>query len=233
MLAYNTLVYGNPFATGYEYLVDPEFKAGMSKGIMGIGIPSLQILFYETLHPAQGIFWQSPVLIMTLVGGYSMLRKEQARVELALAVMASVSYLLLNSGYYMWWGGWSFGLRQIVPMLPFLCLPLIYVPKKYFPLVVLLTVVSVAQMTIVSASMILVPDDTLRKIEQIRFFQYSTIYTVCLKELLEGRFAWNIGQNWLGLKHWASLMPLGVMILGVTAAFARLKPGSEPKAALA
>jgi hypothetical protein len=227
MLAYNTVAFNTPFAVGYQYLIDPIYKEAMANGFMGISRPSLHVLYYETFHPAQGIFWQSPVLIMAFVGGYSMLRTKQYWAELALAAFACGAYLLLNAGYFMWWGGWSFGARQIVPMLPFLCLPLIFVPKKFFAIVVGLTAVSVAQMGIVAASLILVPETYMVQIAHLKFFQYSTIYSDCLKELIEGRFAWNIGQAWFGLNQWASLIPICLVILGAGVIFARMKPEAK------
>jgi hypothetical protein len=216
MVAYNLQVYHTPFASGYQYLYDPFYKAGMAKGIMGIELPKLNVLFFETFHPAQGIFWQSPVLIMALAGVFFMLGAKQHRVELAVAAIACAAYLLLNAGYFLWWGGHSFTPRQIVPMLPFLCLPLIFVPKKLFPLVIVLTVVSVAQMGIVTASQILIPDEFIAQLPTSGFFYYSTIYSYCLHQLITGQFAWNIGHAVFGLKNWASLLPLVLIISGAT-----------------
>ncbi len=214
MVAYNIQVYGQPFASGYQYLWDPVFKEGMSHGIMGIGLPKFDVLFYETFHPAQGIFWQSPVLLMALVGGVFMLRDRQVLPEFAIAAISFVAYLLLNAGYFMWWGGHSFTVRQVVPMMPFLCLPLIFVPKKIFPIVMVLTFVSVAQMGIVAASRISVPDDNILKISTSGFFEFSAIYDYCLKQLIAGNFAWNIGNGFIGLKSWASLLPISITVLG-------------------
>ncbi len=216
MVAYNVQVYGTPFATGYQYLVYPLFRQGMSQGFMGIGFPKLHNLFFETLQPNQGIFWQSPVLIMTLVGGFFMLRQKKFWPELAVAAVACGAYLLLNSGYYMWWGGHSFTVRQIDPMMPFLCLPLIFVPKKLFPAVITLTFISIFQMVIVAASAIPIEDDNLVNASLKHFFAYSAIYDACLKTLADGQFTWNIGKNILGLKSWFSLLPLSITILGST-----------------
>jgi hypothetical protein len=223
LCGYNFLVYDDPFSVGYQYLVDETFKNAMANGLMGIGRPRLRILFYETLHPAQGLFWQSPVLLMAAVGGFFMLREKQFWAELTLAFIVCSAYLLMNSGYFMWWGGWSFGIRQIVPMLPFLCLPLIFVPKKFYPLMIGLTAISVIQMGIVSASIIEVPEDALLHMAQLRFFEYSSIYSSCLKALAQGNFAWNIGQAWLGLKQWSSLIPIILLIASTAFLFFRMK----------
>lgn len=220
MVVYNIKVYGEPFALGYAYLVDPYYREQMSKNIMGIGLPRLRVLFYETIHPAQGILWQSPVLLMTLVGGYQMWRQKEHRIELLVAALACVSYLILISGYFEWWGGGSFAVRHLIPMLPFLSIPLIFVPRKWFPVLIVLTVISAAQMLIVAASRVTTPDKYLKQIDQLGFFEYSTIYSDCLPRLLSGKFARNIGHAWLGLKTWASLAPLVAVLLGVTAVFA-------------
>ncbi len=222
LAAYNLLAYGAPLASGYQYLVNPWFKEAMANGIMGIGFPRPIVLFYETLHPAQGLFWQSPVVILALAGGFCMLRQKRYWPELLIATLACGGYLLMNSGYFMWWGGWSFGVRAIVPMLPFVCLPLIFLPRRATPAVALLGAVSAAQMGIVAASTITVDQFYLERLRQLSFFQYSTIYSDCLKELIQGRFAWNIGQNWLGLPGWISLLPIAAVILGAAIFFARL-----------
>jgi hypothetical protein len=216
MLAYNVLCYGQPFVNGYQYLDNPDFREAMSHGLMGIGLPRLTIVFYETFHPAQGLFWQSPVLLMVLVGWFFMFRAKQYRVEGLIAAIAFFGYLLLNSGYFMWWGGASFGPRQIVPMLPFLCLPLIFVPRRLFPLVVILAVVSIIQMGIVAASNIMVLEEYFVKIARIGFFEYSAIYSYCLKQLIAGNYAWNLGQAIFGLKNWVSLLPIALVISGAT-----------------
>jgi hypothetical protein len=229
MVAYNMAAYGKPLASGYQYLVDETNRAAMAKGIMGIGRPSLHVLFFETIHPAQGIFWQAPVLLMAFVGGIAMLRKKQVWAELAVTAIACAAYLLLNAGYFMWWGGWSFTPRQVIPMLPFLCLPLIFVPKKAFPVMIVLTAISVLQMGIVAASKIVVPDDYMLQIFHLKFFQYSIIYSGCLKELFAGRFAWNIGNAWFGLQGWASLIPICLLVLATTLFFACTKSAPKDK----
>jgi hypothetical protein len=127
----------------------------------------------------------------------------------------------------MWWGGFSFGPRQITPMLPFLCLPLIFVPRRLFPFVILLTIVSVFQMGIVAASTIRVPDDYFIKIARLSYFQYTAIYSYCLKQLLEGNYAWNLGQALFGLKNWASLIPISLIVLSASLLMA-FNPGQRP-----
>ena len=189
------------------------------KGLMGINWPSLKVLFYLTFHPAQGIFWQSPVLLMGLVGIYYMLKDQQYRVEGLLIIFTTTLYLLLNSGYFMWWGGASFGPRHLIPMLPFLGIPLVFVPRRLFPLVIVLGIISIMQMFIPLAGFIQVPDDLFPNIGKLGFFAYSTLYSYCLPQLFKGYFAYNLGEKILGLKSWMILTPNFLAILITTGIF--------------
>ena len=224
MFTYNILCFGGPFSLGYSYGSNPLFREAMAQGLMGISWPRLDVLYYMTLFPAQGLFWQSPVLIMALVGAYFMFRAAQYRAEALIAAIAFCSYLLINSGYYMWWGGWAFGTRGIIPMLPFLCLPLVFVPRRLHFLVVILAIISVSQMFIAAASNIQVPDDFIANIDKQGYFEYSTIYNYCLEQLLRGRYAFNLGHALLGLKNQMSLIPVILANLTVLGVFAFHKP---------
>jgi hypothetical protein len=218
LMIYNLRIFGSPFSIGYEHL-DNEFQASMSQGLMGISWPRLLVLYYLTFHPAQGLFWQSPVLLLGFVGIYYMLTDKQYRVEGLVIVFSSVFYLLLNSGYFMWWGGASFGPRHLIPMLPFLAIPLVFVPRRLFPLVIILGIISIAQMFIPLAGFIQVPDDNFSNIGSLGTFAYSTIYSYCLPQLLKGYFTFNLGEKILGLKSWIILVPNLLAILVTTGVF--------------
>ena len=212
MVLYNLACYQKPFVSGYEFLIFQPYLEGMSNGFFGIGRPSLRVLFFQTFHPAVGIFWFSPVLLMTFVGAFYMLRGKKYIPEMLLAGMGAVGFLVMNSGYFLWWGGNSFAPRSLIPMLPFLCLPLIFVPRKIFILVVILAVISIVQMTVASASDIKAPDANLENLKKLGVFDFSMLYSYLLPHLIDGGFSWNLGI-WLGLKQWASLAPLAAAFI--------------------
>ena len=218
LMIYNNHIFGSPFTIGYEHLGN-EFQASMSKGLMGINWPRLLVLYYLTFHPAQGLFWQSPVLLLGFVGLYYMLINKQYRIEAMVIVFSSVLYLLLNSGYFMWWGGASFGPRHLIPMLPFLAIPLVFVPRRLFPWVIILGIISITQMFIPLAGFIQVPDDIFPNIGSLGTFAYSTIYSYCLPQLFKGYFAYNLGEKILGFKNWMILVPNLLAILVTTVVF--------------
>lgn len=231
MLAlYNTLCFGNPFSLGYAHVESALFKESMARGLMGIQQPQLKVVYYLTLHPAHGLFWQSPVLILSLLGTYFMFYTKRYQAEATLTIVALLSYLLMNSGYYAWWGHWASGPRHLIPMLPFLCLPLLFVPKRLLPLTVILSVISVAQMLIVAATTVQVPDDRIRNIAALGYFEYSSIYSYGLRQLLNGNIAWNLAQKLFGWKTTTSILPTIIATASITTVFfmMRADPNEPP-----
>ena len=145
-LWYNWACFGNPLASGYQYEVLSQFSKGMSQGLMGITWPKLDALFQLTFGPQRGIFHDSPWLLFTIPGAYLMLRRRKQptspkpapvpdapstagtdlftrfRLEGWLSIGIVVLTLLLNSGYYLWWGGACYGARFAIVVLPFMAL---------------------------------------------------------------------------------------------------------------
>jgi 4-amino-4-deoxy-L-arabinose transferase-like glycosyltransferase len=218
LMIYNTLCFGNPFSIGYEHLAN-QYQTLMSQGFLGIGLPRLNVLFFLTFHPAHGLFWQSPVLLMAMVGFYYLWRDKRYRLEGVIVMFAFISYLLINSGYAMWWGGASFGPRHLIPMLLFLSIPLVLVPRRLIPLVIILAVISIGQMFIPLAGRMLVSDNYFIETAHLKFFGYSSIYSNSLQQLLKGYFAYNLGEKLFGLKKWMILLPNVLAILAATGIF--------------
>lgn len=215
-LLYNKLCFGNFLSIGYANLNDPVFVSGMAQGVMGFHWPDGWALYYMTLHPTMGLFWESPVLLLSFAGVGFMMLERRYRDEALLALWVIGSYLVMMSGYYMWWGGYALGARHIIPVLPFFCVYLAFVARRFNWLLVGLSLISIGQMLIAAASTVLVPDETL-------VFRISTgtsnIYSYCLQRLMEGKFAQNLGHQFLGLESWSSLIPLLVVVAGITLFF--------------
>ena len=81
-------------------------------------------------------------------------------------------------------------------------------------------------MLIVAASEVKAPDTWIAEIKTMGFFEFSNIYSFCLKQLEAGNFAQNLGHWLLGLNSWASLIPIMIVIVGITIYFfgKRMKP---------
>jgi len=165
------------------------------------------------------LFWESPVLLLSTIGAGVILLENSYREEAILVLWIICSYLVIMSGYYMWWGGFAVGPRHIIPILPYFVFFLAFVPKRFNWPFVGLSLVSIGQMLIAAASNVLVPDTMVLKINTLGFFEYSNIYNYCLKQLIEGKFTQNLGHRFLGLNSWSSLIPLVIVIVGATFLF--------------
>jgi len=223
-LAYNWLCFGSPFSNAYSHLALKQMQELHGHGLLGVDWPKLSTLYYITLHPVRGLFVQSPVLLIAIVGFIFMGKARIWRVECALAAFALLAYLLINSGLTLWWGGHSFGPRYLIPILPFMCLPLIFIPKRLLPILLILTIISMLHMFIATVGNPLVPDRQIwRLLEEgvawFPYFGYSPIYGDALDLVVQGQYAHNLGML-LGLSGSASLLPLAIILLYVSAKFA-------------
>ncbi len=120
-LAYTYSIFGR-FAIPYEYHLMPEFRAAMAQGLMGASWPpDGDVLWLITFHPFRGIFFYSPLLLLGAGGILWMIFLDKPRRAFAWLSVACIGfYLLFNSAYYMWWGGWSFAPRHLAPAIPFM-----------------------------------------------------------------------------------------------------------------
>ena len=121
LLLYNAAAFGAPFKLGYSNVVGFE---SMKTGFYGIRLPKLDVMGEIIFGSRRGIIWLSPVLVFAVVGTLDGLRREGERARSALIASVAVFYLLLNSSYAYWDGGWSTGPRHITPAFPFLALGL-------------------------------------------------------------------------------------------------------------
>lgn len=122
LMTYNTIAFGGPLSQGYAHLGGaPEFIQGMSRGFLGITYPSLSALWGITLSPYRGLFFLSPFLLLALTGWYQ-LRRGSRKIEACLSAAVFIAFLLFNTSYFQWDGGYSLGPRHLIPALPFLAL---------------------------------------------------------------------------------------------------------------
>lgn len=229
LLYYNHSVFGSPFATGYSYESSEAFKAAHQENFMGIGRPSIFIFWYQTFQPAFGIFWQSPILFLALPGWIFMVTSKEYRAEAILCFSVIFLYVLMFSGYYMWWGGLSFTPRHIIPILPMFVLPLAFVPEMLVIPLTLGTAISVFQNLVLTASGFdgLGPylNQHLRPIWKkhgILQPRGILVYDVCLPNVVKGNLVNNRGLDLFNLSASYSLLPLMFVELGLLSIYIKL-----------
>lgn len=100
---YNYLRFANPFTTGY--LPQESFSAPWITGILGL-----------LMSPGRGILLYCPVLLALIPALPRFLRRH--RLEGIVLLVISLSYVLLYGKWFMWHGGFAWGPRFLVPVLP-------------------------------------------------------------------------------------------------------------------
>jgi len=204
--------------------------------LMGIfQAPSLNVLYFITFHPIRGLFWVSPLLILTLPGLYLLWKKDRAITILSATIIGV--YLLFSISFVAWHAGWCVGPRYLSPSLPFwvlaLCGMLTLSTITRF-LVYLAGTVSIFLQTMITAVNIQTP-----QLEMTNpLFQYiipmfrnqvlsannNTVLNKGVENVLslnsfeEIWASYNLGEL-IGLKGYWSLLPLALLWIGAALLF--------------
>jgi hypothetical protein len=109
-------------------------------GFFGIGAPSLHVAV-QLLFSSKGLLTLSPVLVMSLAGLVTLYRRGRRAESLVIGAVA-LAFLVYNSGYYLPFGGGSPGPRFLIPILPFLGVPLAIAYRRWPALTVALAIPS-------------------------------------------------------------------------------------------
>lgn len=120
---YHLVCFGGVSANAYTYQ-NPIFQDKERLFFGMFGFPQFDVIFKLLFSTHRGLFFTSPVLLLSCAGLWFMAVRNQKREELVLWIAISIGYLLMNSSYNHWNAGWSIGPRYLIPALPFLSLPL-------------------------------------------------------------------------------------------------------------
>jgi hypothetical protein len=103
----NWFRFGSVLETGYE---PHAFMNRFLNGIYGL------VFSFN-----KGILFYAPPLVLAPVGLWIMRRSQRG--EAMLIALASVTYICLFAKFYNWGGGWSWGPRYLMPIVPLLMMP--------------------------------------------------------------------------------------------------------------
>ena len=208
-MGYNVTIFGGPLELGYsrsELWTDQHHT-----GFMSLTTPTLDAVWGITFSPFRGLFLLAPWLLLALPGFVIWWSAGRQRAEWWLALSITVVIFLFNAASSMWWGGFAVGPRYLLPMLPFLALPIGFVLAAWgdrlwlrivTALSLLWSLIAVWSMTLAEQAF---PSDALRNpwIEHV------------LPNWAIGNVARNVGTI-LGLEGAWSLAPLVVVLALVT-----------------
>ncbi|MEW6200938.1 MAG: tetratricopeptide repeat protein [bacterium] len=130
ILYYNQISFGNMFTTGYLHEVMPDFKAGMAQGFAGMTLPETKIFYNLLISPGRGLLWESPFLLFALPGWFYMFRRREYRLEAIVILAIIIEVIIIAASAFMPEGGMAMGPRYLIPALPFLCIPIAFVPMR-------------------------------------------------------------------------------------------------------
>jgi hypothetical protein len=103
LLAYNAARFGSPWVSGY--LPEERFSGDWIQGIVGL-----------LVSPGRGLFLYVPVLVFALLGWPGLFQKRPRDAALWAGVVGV--YILLYGKWFMWHGGYAWGPRFLVPVVP-------------------------------------------------------------------------------------------------------------------
>jgi hypothetical protein len=150
LLGYNLWAFGSVTHFSYANAIKQQGYTGHDAiglndgGFFGIGLPSPRIAG-ELLFSSKGLFTLSPVLAMALAGLVVLYRRGRRAESLVIGGVA-LAFLLYNSGYYLPFGGGSPGPRFLIPILPFLAVPLAIAYRRWPALTIALAIPSALMM---------------------------------------------------------------------------------------
>lgn len=116
LLLYNYALFGSPFSMSYAYESFPEWAEVAGQGVFGIGFPSLSNIYLLLFSPSRGLFFYSPILIFSVIAFFR--SKERRTLRHRVKVAAIVISVLLLCGHGAAHGGWAFGARYLIFIIP-------------------------------------------------------------------------------------------------------------------
>jgi hypothetical protein len=144
LLAFNRWAFGSIAHLSYA-----NAAGGVNRrGLFGVTVPSFQVTS-DLLFSTIGLLRLAPVLSLSFVGVFLLYRRGNRAEALLIAALSS-AYLLFNSGYETPFGGYSPGPRFLMPLVPFLVLPLALVYERLPVTTIVLAVASAVQMVVIT-----------------------------------------------------------------------------------
>jgi hypothetical protein len=115
LLAYNAACFGSPFTLSSAREADPAYAELASRGVFGLGAPSVSVAREFLVGPSRGLFLFSPFLLWFFWGAWRWWRTGKDRADCLFVLAATAVFFVAMAGYPNWHGGWSLGSRYLLP----------------------------------------------------------------------------------------------------------------------
>ena len=121
---YHWLCFGSPFVTAVETSTGFTEK-GLLFGVFRL--PSITALWALLFSSYRGLFFYCPVLVLAIAAALIAWHRHILRRELAMIFAICTIFLLSIASFNGWHGGGSFGPRYLIPIIPLLGIPMLFV----------------------------------------------------------------------------------------------------------
>jgi len=234
LLLYQFLNFGSPFVTATE--VSTGFvEKGLLFGVLRL--PTLDALWGLTFDDYRGLFFISPVLLLAFVGMFRMTRR-----DLALLLPIVVFYFVAIASFNQWHGGWAFGPRYILPVVPLLAIPMLSLRGRVLGLVGIgLGIFSFGVHLVATAVTPMPPTAIRRPVQEYLVPRFLAGHTSVNEQSVDERrpheryargsyestwASFNLGELLTGPYNSASVLPIALWVVFGSAMLAR---ACEPK----
>ena len=116
ILANNYAISGSAFQLSYG--LNPLFPELAATTSYGFSMPEASTIRALLVGEYRGLFFWSPVMLMSVPGFYYMFRKDR-RIAI-MTIIACALIMLQAAAFYTWFGGNAIGPRYLAPVIPFL-----------------------------------------------------------------------------------------------------------------
>jgi hypothetical protein len=112
---YNHAITGSFVKMPYDFIADSAFSE--MRSAYGIRLPQLEALWGLLFSTYRGLFFYAPALVVIAIRYVVARRTRVVREDLFTPLgMLAVCYFALVSSYFVWWGGWAYGPRHLIPL---------------------------------------------------------------------------------------------------------------------
>lgn len=207
---HNWSIFGTLLPVGYKY--SELWQDVHQQGFLSITAPTVEAMWGITFSPYRGLFFLSPFLLLSVPGFVYWWRTRTYRAEWGVALWTVLTFFLFNGSSVMWSGGFSVGPRYLVPMLPFLALPIIFTLDAIRARGVYVLVGGLILWSWLAIWIETIGGQSFPQFQMMPLLEYS------LPRVLAGDIARNVGMI-LGLRGGASLIPLALILAVLSGGF--------------
>jgi len=114
LLLYNYAITGSPLTNPYAFEAHDAFA--QMKSAYGVRLPSITAMWGLLFSPFRGLLFYAPALAVAAYAYLTARRRQLLSDAVSPLGLLTIGYLLLISSYFVWWGGWSYGPRHLIPL---------------------------------------------------------------------------------------------------------------------